>query len=846
MIRLKSDGTWVSVHSPDPQVHIMIRDVLRYHPDGYEHQYKYKYGSWDGYNYLYNLTDARFRAGLLPRVQELLAGVPYTLEEEPHPDDTLIDVELNDVGIKPFDYQYDAAKAMLNHERGLIVAPTGSGKTFIISLGLSLLKRRAMVIVTDVVLLDQMQQSLSRFLNTEIGMIGDGEFEIKNITVTTIQSLRAILQGKSIKNADRRKILLNSMLDTGVVISDEAHLADSNTFDDIMPQFVNTRRFYGLSATPYGWADKAEKKSNIVLEQHYGDVVYDARKINMVQIGIKVPLLVDYHSMGFVNAKYEEHYKRGPGGKKSPDHGKNYRQCFTWRTVINTENGPMHIGHVANMWLRGEQTPKVLSYDETSDTFVYKQVTGALRQRPTDLVRVKAGNVSVTCTSSHELLTTDGWKHAVDITAGDKIISTRDDSSRQQSAARPNSDQLQIMIGSYLGDGSFRKTSNGYVLRETHGLKQRDYCTWKGAMLGAETRNIKSGNGVQFRTRAIAMPGHIGCPKVDVPAWMIDLIDWRGIAIWFMDDGCAYRHPSKKNIQRYFISTNCFSAKSVDMLVDKLNSIGVTCSRQDLNVKRGKQSIINIHRAGYATLCANISQYVHKDCHYKLDRVPSHEYNWDTKYSTSSLVTVKSVSAFTPRQSDHSDAFHDVYDLRIEDTHTYVVYGTSKTSKIGIVAHNCLETELLFNHDYKAKVAELAWEEMAHGRSVFVHAGHSLEFGEELNTMIPGSVFVSGSTTRKQRREVYDAMRSKSRLIMVSDVGGTGLDLPSLDTIVLASDLKDVRQLAGRVLRTDGKKKFGKVVDIAKDCQFLAKHAKIRKHQYKDQGATLHTEDDNE
>lgn len=329
----------MEVSSPDPSVHMLIRSELRYHPDGYQHQYKFKYGTWDGYDYLYDLSDARFRVGLWPRVKSLLEykGLQFSLEETPHPEEQLINVNMRPSKMTPFDYQYEAAQATMNHERGLIVSPTGSGKTYIISLALSILKCKAMVIVTDIVLLDQMQDALSRFLDVEIGMIGDGEFNIQDITVTTIQSLVSILKAKSIKGADKRILLVKAMKEIGVVVSDEAHLADSDSFDIVMPQFPNTRRFYGLSATPYGWADKAEKKSNIVLEQHFGETIYDSRKLNFVKIGIKVPLLIESVHLDYVNEIYETHYKRGPGGKKSLDHGKNYRECLETELLNNHE-----------------------------------------------------------------------------------------------------------------------------------------------------------------------------------------------------------------------------------------------------------------------------------------------------------------------------------------------------------------------------------------------------------------------------------------------------------------------------------------------------------------------------
>jgi len=338
------------------------------------------------------------------------------------------------------------------------------------------LRSKSLVLVTDLVLLDQMQMALSRYFNTDIGIIGDGEFDLRDITVSTIQSILSMYKSNSLSIAEKKAKFLDWIESVEVVASDEAHLYDSDGVAKIMPLFKHSSRFYGLSATPYGWSGKSEQRSNMELEQHFGEIIYDTRKLDFVSLGLRVPLVVDIVNNQPLNKKYKNHMKR-IRGKLVPDHGKNYAEC--------------------------------------------------------------------------------------------------------------------------------------------------------------------------------------------------------------------------------------------------------------------------------------------------------------------------------------------------------------------------LSTEILNRGDYHQMVAAKVAELNSLGMSVFVHAAHTLTFGESIVNLIPGAEFVSGSTPRQKRREIYQAMRDGELLAIVSDVGGTGLDIPNLGAIVLASDLQDVRQIIGRVVRSSPNKDCGMVVDFRTECDYLSKHADARRYQYEHENAII-------
>lgn len=462
-----------------PALTTLLYDELKYHEDGYEHVYSYKSKRWDGYTRLFSPSKMSFRRGLLPRVKTLLeANDCKVLINNKFQQTGSIGHKFNAHLIRPFEFQQNVVQIVKDNDVGIIVSPTGSGKTVMIGLIIDAVRKCTMVMVTDVVLLDQMQQSLQRLFDQPIGMIGDGEFDLQAITVTTLQSFASIVAAKTVAAADKRKLLLQYLNMVGMVISDEAHLYDSESVDKVMSYFTHTEKFYGMSATPYGWADKAEKRCNMELEQHFGEVIYDCRKNNFIELGLKAPLLVNIINRIPLRSDWNVHFKTDRFGKPTLDHTKNYKEC--------------------------------------------------------------------------------------------------------------------------------------------------------------------------------------------------------------------------------------------------------------------------------------------------------------------------------------------------------------------------LDKELIENPIYHAEVAEFANELVGGGRSVFVHAPHKLIFSKSIQELIPGSMLVNGSTPRVKRREIYDAMRKKELLALVSDVGGTGLDIPSLDALILAGDLKDIRQIKGRVERASPGKANGLLIDLNTDTQFLGKHHGIRRSQYKaDHNLTL-------
>ena len=140
--------------------------------------------------------------------------------------------------------------------RGVVVLPTGAGKTIIGALAIADLEMWTLVIVPTIELLGQWRSALLAALGCSedlIGAYGGGAHEMRPITITTYES------------APRRPELLRPF---GLLIFDECHHLPAPTYRQIADGAVAAHRL-GLSATP----ERADLE-HLALEQLIGLVVY--------------------------------------------------------------------------------------------------------------------------------------------------------------------------------------------------------------------------------------------------------------------------------------------------------------------------------------------------------------------------------------------------------------------------------------------------------------------------------------------------------------------------------------------------------------------------------------------
>ena len=119
--------------------------------------------------------------------------------------------------------------------RGIVVMPTGSGKSYLAMLAMIHIQRSTLIVVPTIDLMHQWASQLESFFNTPIGMLGGGTREVCQITVSTYDS--AVIHMEFIGNK------------FGFIIYDECHHLPSEMNKIAASMCVAPYRL-GLSATP--------------------------------------------------------------------------------------------------------------------------------------------------------------------------------------------------------------------------------------------------------------------------------------------------------------------------------------------------------------------------------------------------------------------------------------------------------------------------------------------------------------------------------------------------------------------------------------------------------------------
>ena len=134
------------------------------------------------------------------------------------------------------------------------------------------------------------------------------------------------------------------------------------------------------------------------------------------------------------------------------------------------------------------------------------------------------------------------------------------------------------------------------------------------------------------------------------------------------------------------------------------------------------------------------------------------------------------------------------------------------------------------NDVFNRGVAELANHMVANGLSVIILVQHYPQ-GDFLKTLIPNSDFITSRMTSEQRTESLEKLRTRERMVVIgTSLLDEGVDVPSLDVIIMAGGGKSctrVNQRVGRTLRKQkGSNKERSIVIIYDhyDVKFLKKH----------------------
>src|ERR687886_887813 len=162
--------------------------------------------------------------------------------------------------VEPRPYQQEAIEEWRKASHcGVVVLPTGAGKSLVAQMAIERVKRSTLVVVPTIDLMNQWYDLLLTSFRAEVGLIGGGFFELGALTVTTYASAFRFME----RLGDR----------FGLFIYDECHPLPSGSHR-YAAEFALAPFRLGLTATPER-TDGGDK----LLEELIGEFVFrrDAR-----------------------------------------------------------------------------------------------------------------------------------------------------------------------------------------------------------------------------------------------------------------------------------------------------------------------------------------------------------------------------------------------------------------------------------------------------------------------------------------------------------------------------------------------------------------------------------------
>lgn len=368
-------------------------------------------------------------------------------------------------------------------------------------------------------------------------------------------------------------------------------------------------------------------------------------------------------------------------------------ECFPSYTLIHTNKGKKKIGMLYEIWEKYgvNNDIEILSFNTITKKFEYKPLTYAWQKQSKDLIKFKLSKQTMECTINHKILTNKGYIEADKLNIGD-IILCKYDIQHKDNLICPclNDDQLQILYGSYLGDGCIQKTvKDRYRLNIIHCKEQKLYCEWKANMFGITELEYIGKNGYsqkeayRFATKCFDMDNSLTDNRKEIPDWLINKIDERAIAIWFMDDGSITKKPLKDGSVSCYASlhSNNFDYNNHIKLSNLFKKYNIEC----IISKTREYNYLRFDNKNTKALLNLIRKYIHSNFEYKIDFISNNQYNWNNEFLKYGSLKI------TKKEYIKKIRNINVYDIEVKDNHNFIIATGSTDSNYidGPIVSNC-------------------------------------------------------------------------------------------------------------------------------------------------------------
>lgn len=244
---------------------------------------------WDGKQYLINAQNI-FYTGFLPRVKGILDSFKCKYETR-----DMRGYSIDRLPFKLRDYQEDALVTLIREKRGILYMVPRSGKTIIDIASTLILKPYPKVFFCRS--LDIAYQTIEKYKefapSVNVGLIGDGNVNIEDVTLVTIQSaVSAYGEKYKWKKGEKkekpvikkeRKNVQYLIEKARFVTYDEAHHVSSSVSQFLFDRILSAEYVIGLSGTPW-----REDNTDLLLEGLIGPIIYEASYSFLIKRGYLV------------------------------------------------------------------------------------------------------------------------------------------------------------------------------------------------------------------------------------------------------------------------------------------------------------------------------------------------------------------------------------------------------------------------------------------------------------------------------------------------------------------------------------------------------------------------------
>lgn len=244
--------------SDNVEIKSILNGCLKFREKNYYHNRRYKMKLWDGYTEFFNKETGKFLTGLIPEIKAVLKAknIQYTIEDNRNKIKFIHESVDKDFGntwkegknIELYDYQVDFINQVIRYNRGIIFAPTSSGKsaTMVGILKCIPPKTKILVLQNRLSLASQNYDEITSWGFESVGKLWSGKNEPGDIMVANVQSIAKIEK---------------QLAGIQVLLVDEIHDMMSKLPKAVYRRLKNCPVRVALSATPFkfGETDKVQK-----------------------------------------------------------------------------------------------------------------------------------------------------------------------------------------------------------------------------------------------------------------------------------------------------------------------------------------------------------------------------------------------------------------------------------------------------------------------------------------------------------------------------------------------------------------------------------------------------------